>query len=103
MAPAVMCGRGTTVVIVLFSILIDDLVARAQEKSVDIFYFKNSDVVRCEALSYVPRLVIVSVDIVISCDKLFIIYIDKLDYGGYLQRIFIDEAHVAITDSTYRK
>jgi superfamily II DNA or RNA helicase len=103
MAPAVMRGRGTTVVIVPFSTLIDDLVERAQEKGVDVLHFQNNQVMQREALPHVPRLVIVSADMAVARDELFMAYMDKLDRGGHLQRIFIDEAHVAITDSTYRE
>jgi superfamily II DNA or RNA helicase len=103
MAPAVMRGRGTTVVVVPFSRLIDDLVKRAKEKGVDVVHFQSSQVIVREALPYVPRLVIVSADVAVAQDELFMAYMDKLDCGGHLQRIFIDEAHVAITDSSYRE
>ncbi|KAL7903691.1 hypothetical protein GGI35DRAFT_492713 [Trichoderma velutinum] len=103
MAPAVMRGRGTTVVVVPFSRLLDDLVTRAKEKGVDVVHFQSSQVIAREALPYVPRLVIVSADVAVAQDELFMSYMDKLDAGGHLQRVFIDEAHVAITDSSYRE
>lgn len=103
MAPAVMRGRGTTVVVVPFSGLVDDLVKRTREKGVDVVHFQRSQIIAREALPYVPRLVIVSADVAVADDELFMAYMAKLDGGGHLQRIFIDEAHVAITDSSYRE
>ncbi|KAL7940041.1 hypothetical protein V8C42DRAFT_349789 [Trichoderma barbatum] len=103
MAPAVMRGRGTTVVVVPFARLIDDLVKRAREKGVDVLHFQPGQVITREALPYVPRLVMVSADVAVAQDGLFMAYMDKLDSGGHLQRIFMDEAHVAITDSSYRE
>ncbi|KJK87120.1 hypothetical protein H633G_09028 [Metarhizium anisopliae BRIP 53284] len=103
MAPALMRGRGTTVVVVPFSTLIDDLVKRTKEKGVDVVQFRSNQVIAREALPYVPRLVIVSADVAVDKNELFMAYMGKLDRGGHLQRIFIDEAHTTITDSSYRE
>jgi superfamily II DNA or RNA helicase len=103
MAPAMMRGRGTTIVVVPFSRLIDDMVKRTREKGVDVVHFRTNEVIAREALPYVPRLVIVSADVAVSENELFMAYMGKLDRGGHLQRIFIDEAHVTITDSSYRE
>ncbi|KAK8912648.1 Mediator of RNA polymerase II transcription subunit 34 [Metarhizium anisopliae] len=103
MAPAVMRGRGTTIVVVPFSRLIDDVVKRSREKGVDAVHFRTNQVIAREALPYVPRLVIVGADVAVKENELFMAYIGKLDKGGHLQRIFIDEAHVTITDSSYRE
>jgi superfamily II DNA or RNA helicase len=103
MAPAVMRGQGTTVVVVPFSRLLDDLVQRTEEKGVDVVHFQPNQVIAREALPYVPRLVIVSADVAVAENELFMAYMDKLEGGGHLRRIFIDEAHVSITDSSYRE
>jgi superfamily II DNA or RNA helicase len=103
MVPAMMRGRGTTVVVVPFSRLLDDMVGRMKQKGVDVVHFQRSQIIAREALPYVPRLVIVSADVAVAEDELFMAYMDKLKAGNHLQRIFIDEAHVAITDSAYRE
>lgn len=77
MAPAVMRGGGTTVVVVPFTSLIDDLVDRAQNKDVDVLRFKPCIVYAKERLPYVPKLVIVSADVAVAEDNLF------MDYGGF--------------------
>lgn len=104
MAPAVMRGTGTTVVIVPFTALIDDLAERARSKGVDVLQYTNTAVLAREALPGVPKLVLVSADIAVGEGdmQMFMNYMDRLASGGHLQRIFIDEAHVAATDWTYR-
>ncbi|KAL6788920.1 P-loop containing nucleoside triphosphate hydrolase protein [Trichoderma sp. SZMC 28013] len=73
MASAVMRGRGTTVVVVVvpFARLIEDPVERAKEKGVDVVHFQPGQVIAREALPYVPRLVMVSADVAVAEDKLF--------------------------------
>ena len=104
MAPAVMRGTGTTVVIVPFTALIEDLAERARSRGIDVLQYTNAGVVSREALPRVPKLVLVSADVAVGEGEMqmFMNYMDRLASGGHLQRIFIDEAHVAATDWTYR-
>ncbi|KAF3769392.1 P-loop containing nucleoside triphosphate hydrolase protein [Cryphonectria parasitica EP155] len=78
MVPAVLADSGTSIVVVLFVALMEDLVARAVAMSVD-----------C-----------IRADLVSTAE--FTAYADGLLLAGLLQRIFVDECHTAITDISYR-
>lgn len=101
MIPAVMPDRGTSVVVVPFAALKLDLLQRGQELGVDIIEYKASRVSAREQLPRVARMVVASADTV-SVDS-FLAYVEALRSAGQLGTIFIDEAHTAITDTSYRR
>lgn len=101
MLPAVLADGGTSIVVVPFVSLVDDLLTRARAMGVDCIQFKTSLSCGREGLPRAARLVIVSADIVSNAEM--IAYADGLFAAGLLRRIFIDECHTAITDAGYRR
>lgn len=101
MVPAIMHdGGGTSIVVVPFAALMADLVDRAQRMGVDVIEFRPSTNSKRESLPRAARMVVVSADTVSNPG--FLAYVDGLRADGLLRRIFIDEAHTAITDVSYR-
>lgn len=100
MLPAIMQNTGTSIVVVPFVALMEDLVTRAVAMGVDCIRFRSSLHAGREGLPRAARLVVVSADIV-SAEE-FSGYADGLLCTGLLQRIFIDECHTVITDVGYR-
>ncbi len=101
MIPAVMDEGGTSVVIVPYTALRLDLYEKAREKGVDVIMLEPAAVAEQERTPRTARMVIVSAD---SCDVESVrSYLDMLQEKELLGRIFIDEAHVAITETTFRQ
>ncbi|KAK5994713.1 ATP-dependent DNA helicase tlh2-like protein [Cladobotryum mycophilum] len=100
MVPAIMSGGGTSVVVVPFAALMADLVDRARQMGVDVIEFRPTTNSVRESLPRAARMVVVSADTALV--PTFHAYVDGLKANGLLQRIFIDEAHTAITDVSYR-
>ncbi|EYB28035.1 hypothetical protein FG05_30289 [Fusarium graminearum] len=100
MLPAVMQDTGTSIVVVPFVALMDDLVARATDMGVDCIRYRPSISAGREGMPRAARLIVVSADVVSSAE--FRGYVDGLSCAGLLQRIFIDECHTAIMDISYR-
>lgn len=100
MLPAVMRETGTSIVVVPFVALMDDLVTRATDMGIDCIRFRSSMNSGREGVPRAARLVVVSADIVSSAE--FSGYVDGLLCAGLLQRIFIDECHTVIMDIGYR-
>ena len=100
MLPAVMRYTGTSVVVVPFTALMDDIVDRAIAMGVDCIQFQTAHNTQRESLPRAARMVVVSADVVTSGG--FLAYMDGLKTGGLLRRIFIDESHTIIMDVSYR-
>ncbi|KID81895.1 recQ family helicase [Metarhizium guizhouense ARSEF 977] len=100
MVPAIMRGGGTNVVVVPFAALMTEMVDKARRMGVDVVEFRPSVNSERESLPRAARMVVVGADTVSVPSLLG--YLDGLDEAGLLQRIFIDEAHTAITDASYR-
>ncbi|KAK7583650.1 hypothetical protein V3481_012931 [Fusarium oxysporum f. sp. vasinfectum] len=100
MLPAVMQDTGTSIVVVPFVALMDDLVARATDMGVDCIRYRSSMNSGREGMPRAARLIVVSADIVSSAE--FSGYVDGLSCTGLLQRIFVDECHTVIMDIGYR-
>jgi superfamily II DNA helicase RecQ len=98
--PAVIQDTGTSIVVVPFIALMDDLVARATDIGVNCIRYRSSINSGREGLPRAAWLIVISADIVSSAE--FCGYIDGLLYTGLLQRIFIDECHTIIMDIGYR-
>ncbi|RYP53350.1 hypothetical protein DL770_010995 [Monosporascus sp. CRB-9-2] len=91
---------GTTVVVVPFVALMDDLVERAAAFGVDCLRWQPAARTRRDEPLREARLVVVSADLA-SSDE-FTAYADGLRARGLLQRIFVDECHTIIMDAGYR-
>ncbi|KPA35170.1 recq family helicase, partial [Fusarium langsethiae] len=100
MLPAVMQDTGTSIVVVPFVALMDDLVTRATDMGVDCIRYRSSMSSGREGMPRAARLIVVSADIVSSAE--FSGYVDGLSCTGLLQRIFVDECHTVIMDIGYR-
>ncbi|KAK6721105.1 hypothetical protein SNK04_000002 [Fusarium graminearum] len=100
MLPAVMENTGTSIVVVPFVALMDDLVTRATDMGVDCIQYRSSMSSGREGMPRAARLIVVSADIVSSAE--FSGYVDGLSCTGLLQRIFVDECHTVIMDIGYR-
>ncbi|KAK7230149.1 hypothetical protein V2G26_002319 [Clonostachys chloroleuca] len=100
MLPAVMRDTGTSIVMVPFVALMDDLVMRARATGVDCIRYRALMHSGREGMLRAARLVVVSADVISSAE--FSGYADGLLYAGLLQRIFIDECHTIIMDVGYR-
>ncbi|KJZ69995.1 hypothetical protein HIM_10606 [Hirsutella minnesotensis 3608] len=101
MLPAILRDGGTSIVVVPFVALAEDLVTRALDMGVDCVEFKTSLGAGRESMARAARLVAVSADVVSNGE--FSAYADGLLSTGLLRRIFIDECHTAITDISYRR
>jgi superfamily II DNA helicase RecQ len=100
MLPAVMQDTGTSIVVVPFVALMDNLVTRATDMGVDCIRYRSSMNSGREGMPRAARLIVVSADIVSSAK--FCGYVDGLSCTGLLQRIFVDECHTVIMDIGYR-
>ncbi|KAL3599869.1 hypothetical protein FPOAC2_04097 [Fusarium poae] len=100
MLPAVMENTGTSIVVVPFVALMDDLVTRATDMGVDCIRYRSSMSSGREGMPRAARLIVVSADVVSSAE--FCGYVDGLSCTGLLQRIFVDECHTVIMDIGYR-
>ena len=99
MLPAILMEGGTSVVIILFVVLIEDLMDRARSFGVDVIQFNPAGNMEWEMMPRAARLVVVSADVTLSASLQM--YMDGLRGSGLLQRIFIDECHTIITDAGY--
>jgi len=90
---------GTNIVIVPFVALIEDLVARAKQLSIDCIQWQSAD--SREGPQRRARLVVVSADVATTDG--FTAYMMSLQACGLLRRIFIDECHTVMVDAGYRK
>lgn len=100
MLPAILRDGGTSIVVVPFVALMEDLISRAHEMGVDCIRFKTSLSAGRDGLQRAARLVVVSADVVSGAE--FPAYMEGLICSGLLRRIFVDECHTAITDVGYR-
>lgn len=100
MLPAVMTDTGTSIVVVPYVALMEDLVRRAVTMGVDCIRFRTTPGAGREGLARAARLVVVSADVVAGAE--FTAYADGLAAAGLLGRIFVDECHTAIMDIGYR-
>ncbi|KAI3317262.1 hypothetical protein HD806DRAFT_492673 [Xylariaceae sp. AK1471] len=100
MLPAVAETAGTTVVVVPFVALMDDLAARARDLGVDCLRWVPAARAGRDEPHRSARLVVVSAEVA-ACAE-FTSYADGLRARGLLRRIFVDECHTIIMDSGYR-
>jgi superfamily II DNA helicase RecQ len=98
--PAVIENTGTSIVVMPFVILMDDLVIRAIDIGVDYIRYISSMSSGREGMPRAARLIVVSADIISSAE--FCGYVNGLLCTGLLQRIFVDECHTVIMDIGYR-
>jgi superfamily II DNA helicase RecQ len=101
MLPALVEEWGTTVVIVPFAALIDDLVVRACKSGIDCIRWAAGRLQGRELPMRVARMVVASADM--EGVEQFRDYMGSLRDRKLLQRIFVDEAHTVIMDVSYRK
>lgn len=92
MLPAVLREGGTSIVVVLFLALMDDLVERARTIGVDSIRFRASLSSGWDGLSQAARLIVVNADIVSTPE--FSAYADGLLCVGLLRQIFVDECRI---------
>ncbi|RYP58050.1 hypothetical protein DL771_011356 [Monosporascus sp. 5C6A] len=92
---------GTTVVVVPFVALMDDLVKRAKAFGVDCIRWQPAARTGRDEPLREARLVVVSADLA-GCNE-FMAYADGLRARGLLRRIFIDECYTIIMDAGYRE
>ncbi|KAF3761218.1 hypothetical protein M406DRAFT_75957 [Cryphonectria parasitica EP155] len=97
--PAVLANSGTSIVVVLFVALMEDLVAQAVAMSVDCIRYQLLLSIGRDGLLRAVRMVVASADLVSTAE--FTAYADGLLLAGLLQRIFVDECYTAITDISY--
>jgi superfamily II DNA helicase RecQ len=102
MLPAILKERddGTTVVVVPFAALIQDVVRRARECGVDCIRWQSALTVGRDGPERRARLVVVSADLVEVGE--FVQYLDHLRRLGVLKEIFVDESHTLVLDVNYR-
>jgi superfamily II DNA helicase RecQ len=101
MLPALLAAGGTSIVVVPFSALMDDIVDRATTSGVDCVRWRPAVNEGREDTQRVAKMVVVSADLA-AC-KEFTMYADSLRARGFLKRIFVDEVHTVIMDVGYRK
>ena len=94
-------GSPTSVVVVPFVALADDLVARAQEFGIDCIRWRLRAETERDERERDAGLVVVSADVAV-CEE-FTGYVESIRTRGLLRRIFFDECHTTITDVNYRK
>lgn len=92
-APACLDDAGTTIVVVPFRALINDLVDKAEKAGIDSIEWRPGEV-------NPATLVFVSADFVDASG--LIGYAERLLDSGRLRRIFIDECHLIFKDSHWR-
>ena len=93
---AALVVRQAVVVVVPFAALVDDIVARAWASGLSCQEWQGK-----ESLVTTPQLIVVSADKAVTSD--FLHHAKGLELDGQLAHIFLDECHVAITDTSYRK
>lgn len=98
--PAIVRKGGTSIIVMPFLALMDDLVERAGAIGVDCIQFRSLLYSGRDGLPRAARLVVVSADVVSTPE--FSAYADRLLCAGLLQRIFIDKYHTIITNISYR-
>ncbi|KAH6661461.1 hypothetical protein F5X68DRAFT_178705 [Plectosphaerella plurivora] len=101
MLPSVLRKGGSSIVVVPFVALMDDLVTRAREMDVECIRYRSSMSYGRDGLPRAARLVVASADVVSTAE--FTAYADGLVQAGLLERIFVDECHTVITDVGYRQ
>jgi superfamily II DNA helicase RecQ len=101
MLPGLIKGAGTSIVVVPFTALMDDLVDRAQKSGVDCIRWKPGSAEGGEQHRRMAKMVVVSADV--ASTQEFTDYADGLRGRGLLDRIFVDECHTIIMDVGYRK
>ena len=99
--PGLLKSTGTSVVVVPFLALMEDLVERAQKAGIDCIRWKPQTAEGRDGQARVAKMVVVSADLA-SCEE-FTMYMDSLRAREMLGRIFIDEGHTIIMDVGYRK
>lgn len=102
MLPAILKEREgqTTVVVVPFAALIQDVVRRAREFGIDCIRWQSASSVGRDGPARRARLVVVSADLVEVGE--FVQYLDHLRRLGVLKEIFVDESHTLVLDANYR-
>ena len=100
MLPALIESSGTSIVVVPFTALIDDLVDRARKSGVDCVRWMPAVRAGRDEQERVARVVVVSADVVGGPE--FAGYADGLRARGLLKRIFVDEGHTIVMDVAYR-
>ena len=102
MLPAVAEETGTSIVVVPFVALMDDILDRAREDfGIDCLKWEPAMTAGRDEAQPDARLVVVSADLANSPE--FISYVDNRRARGLLRRIFFDESHTAIVDASYRE
>ena len=102
MLPAVAEETSTSIVVVPFVALIDDILDQARD-DFSINYLKWEPAITAGRDKAQPDvcLIVVSADLVNSPE--FISYIDNRRARGLPRRIFFDESHTAIVDASYQE
>jgi superfamily II DNA helicase RecQ len=85
----------TVIVVVPFTALVDDLVARARKHQLTCEEWQWQ-----QQWTLLPQLLIVSADRAINGD--FLHFAKGLELNKQLAHVFFDECHVAVTDTSYR-
>lgn len=102
MLPAVAEETGTSIVVVPFVALMDDILDRARDDfGIDCLKWEPAMTAGRDEAQPDARLVVVSADLANSPE--FISYVDNRRARGLLRRIFFDESHTAIVDASYRE
>jgi superfamily II DNA helicase RecQ len=101
MLPGFIKGAGTSIVVVPFTALMDDLVDRARKSGMDCIRWKSGSREEGEQHRPAAKMVVVSADV--ASTQQFIEYADGLRAQGRLDRIFVDECHTIIMDVGYRR
>ncbi|PNH58043.1 hypothetical protein VD0002_g9477 [Verticillium dahliae] len=96
----IMADTGTSIVVVPFEVLMEDLVGRVTAFGVDCLQYGSALSAGRDGPPRAARLVVVSADLVGTLA--FLAYADGLLHAGLLQRTFVDECHTVITDIGYR-
>ena len=93
---AALVVRQAVVVVVLFAVLVDNIVARAWASGLSCQKWQGK-----ESLVTTLQLIVVSTDKVVTSD--FLYHIKGLELDRQLAYIFLDKCHITITDTLYRK
>ena len=101
MLPGLIKGAGTSIVVVPFTALMDDLVDRARKSGVDCIRWKPASREGGEQHRPMAKMVVVSADV--ASTQQFIDYADGLRAQKLLDRIYVDECHTIIMDVGYRR
>ena len=95
--PACLDNAGTTVVVVPYRALIEDLVGRIQGRGIDCIEWKHGE-------SNAATVVVVSADLAgdTTSNGNFLGYAGMLSSRGLLERVVVDECHLVFTSSDWR-